>query len=150
MSKPAPQAAVPPANEETVAPTTRRILVVDDNRDAADSLAILLKGMGNEVTTAYDGERAAELAEQNRPDVVLLDLGMPNMNGYDACRRMRSKDWGRSVHIIAMTGWGQQEDRRRTEEAGFDFHLVKPVDLAELLRLLASLPADPLGRALPR
>jgi CheY-like chemotaxis protein len=145
---PAPEEA--PSASATGMATTRRILVVDDNRDAADSLAILLRSMGNEVTTAYDGEVAAELAEQNRPEVVLLDIGMPNMDGLDACRRMRNQPWGASLHIIAMTGWGQQEDRRRTGDAGFDFHLVKPVDPAELLKLLAALPVDPPGGPSPR
>ncbi|MEO6463568.1 MAG: response regulator, partial [Candidatus Eisenbacteria bacterium] len=139
---PVAPATVPSANDEAMPATPRRILVVDDNRDAADSLTMLLRTLGHEVMTAYDGERAAELAEQTRPEVVLLDIGMPHLNGYDACRRMRGEAWGARLHIIAMTGWGQEEDRRRTGDAGFDFHVVKPVDPAELMKLLASLPAD--------
>ena len=135
-------AAAPAGSDEAVAAKPRRILVVDDNRDAADSLAMLLRSLGNEVTTAYDGERAAEQAEQTRPEIVLLDIGMPHLNGFDACRRMRNQAWGAGMHIIAMTGWGQEEDRRRTGEAGFDLHIVKPVDPTELMKLLASLPTD--------
>ena len=120
--------------------TKCRILIVDDNRDSADSLAMLLKIMGHEVGTAYDGEQAVEAAEALRPDVVLLDIGMPNLNGYDACRRIREQPWGQGMFLIALTGWGQEEDRRRTEEAGFNQHIVKPVDPAALMKLLASFP----------
>lgn len=116
----------------------RRILVVDDNQDSADSLTLFLRLAGNEVDTAYDGEEAVEAAERLRPDVVLLDIGMPRLNGYDACRRIRSETWGRDMTLIALTGWGQEEDRRRTLESGFDAHLVKPVDTARLMTLLAS------------
>jgi two-component system CheB/CheR fusion protein len=115
-----------------------RILVVDDNRDNAETLAMVLKVMGNEVSTAYDGQQALEVARAWRPHVVLLDIGMPKMNGYEACRRMRSEPWGEGMCLVALTGWGQEEDRRRTEEAGFDHHLVKPVDPAALLKLLAA------------
>lgn len=115
-----------------------RILIADDNRDGADSLAMLLQVLGHEVQRAYAGDQAAEVAEQMRPDVVLLDIGMPKLNGFDVCRRIRSEPWGRGVVLIALTGWGQEEDRRRTREAGFDLHLVKPVDSAELLNVLAS------------
>jgi CheY-like chemotaxis protein len=115
-----------------------RILVVDDNRDSADSLAMLLKVMGNEVSTAYDGEQAVQVAGASKPDVVLLDIGMPKLNGYDACRRIREQSWGTGMFLIALTGWGQEEDRRRTEAAGFNHHIVKPVDPADLVKLLAS------------
>ena len=129
-----------PGEDEQPKPVTRRrILVADDNRDSADSLAMLLKIKGYEVGTAYDGEQAVEAAEALRPDVVLLDIGMPNLNGYDACRRIREQPWGQGMFLIALTGWGQEEDRRRTEEAGFDQHIVKPVDPAVLMKLLASL-----------
>jgi PAS domain S-box-containing protein len=117
----------------------RRILVVDDNRDSADSLAMLLGLSGHEVHTAYDGLEGIESAERVRPEVVLLDIGMPRLNGYDACRRIREQPWGKDVLLIAMTGWGQDEDRRRTVEAGFDAHLVKPVDPQTLMRLLTEL-----------
>jgi PAS domain S-box-containing protein len=127
----------------------RRLLVVDDNRDSADSLAVLLELHGHEVATAYDGEQAVEAAATLRPEVVLLDLGMPRLNGYDACRRIREQPGGREMYLIALTGWGQKEDRRRTEAAGFDHHIVKPVDPAALMNLLASLPPGagrPTGR----
>ncbi len=138
--------ARPGEDEQPKPVTTRRILIVDDNRDSADSLAMLLKIMGNEVGTAYDGEQAVEAAGALRPDVVLLDIGMPKLNGYDACRRIREQPWGQGMFLIALTGWGQEEDRRRTEEAGFDQHIVKPVDPAALMKLLASLSAEQGGR----
>lgn len=114
----------------------RRILVVDDNRDAAGSLALLLRLEGNEVCTAEDGLTAIETASSFRPDVILLDIGMPRLNGHDAARRIRQQPWGRDVVLIALTGWGQEADRQRSHEAGFDHHLVKPVDLAALQALL--------------
>jgi CheY-like chemotaxis protein len=117
----------------------RRILVVDDNRDSADSLAMLLQLGGNETSVAYDGEEAVAAAAKQRPDVILLDIGLPKLNGYDACRRVRENRWAKGVVIIALTGWGQEEDRRKSAAAGFDGHLVKPVDHAELLKLLARL-----------
>jgi PAS domain S-box-containing protein len=119
--------------------TSRRILIVDDNKDSAESLAMLLRIIGHEVVAAYDGEQAIEAARATRPDVVLLDIGMPKLNGYETCRRIREEPWGREIFFIAVTGWGQEEDRRRTEEAGFDRHMVKPVDSALLMNLLASL-----------
>jgi len=118
----------------------RRILVVDDNHDSADSLGLLLKITGNEVLTGYDGLEGVAAAETFRPDVVLLDIGMPRLSGYDACRRIREQPWGRNMLLIALTGWGQEEDKRQTEEAGFDAHLVKPVDPEVLTSLLASMP----------
>ncbi len=118
-----------------------RILVVDDNRDSAESLALLLKYMGHETHIALDGAQAVASAASVRPDVVLLDLGMPRVNGYDACRQIRAESWSQGMLLIAQTGWGQDEDRRRTEEAGFDGHLVKPIDPDALLALVASLSA---------
>ena len=118
----------------------RRILVVDDNVDSADSLADLLRLMGNEVRIAYDGQAAAAAAEAFRPGLTLLDIGLPKLNGYDVARRIRQQAWGRGVTLVALTGWGQDEDRRRSREAGFDLHLVKPVDLAALETLLAGVP----------
>lgn len=118
----------------------RRILIVDDNRDSAESLAEALKLTGNQTFTAYDGEEGVAVAEQQRPDVILLDIGMPQLNGFDACRRIRESEWSRKVLIVAMTGWGQEEYRRKSAAAGFDSHLSKPVDFAELMTLLACLP----------
>jgi PAS domain S-box-containing protein len=115
----------------------RRVLIVDDNESAAHVLGMLLKALGNEVQTAFDALYAIELAEQFRPDVVLLDLGMPKMNGYEAARHIRSQPWGKTMVLAALTGWGQEDDKRRTREAGFDHHFVKPVDPATLQRFLA-------------
>ena len=121
----------------------RRILVVDDNRDSATSLATFLKLFGNETYTAFDGREAVGVAAAIEPDVVLLDIGMPKMNGYDAARRIRAQSWGHRVILVAVTGWGQNEDRRKAHEAGFNCHMVKPVDPAHLMTLLASLsPQD--------
>lgn len=122
-----------------------RILIVDDNRDSADSLALMLEMMGNETCTAYDGEEAVAGADEFRPDVILLDIGMPKLNGYEVCRRIRELEPGREIVIVAQTGWGQEEDRRRTEDAGFDHHLVKPVDPQALMTLLRSLSCRILG-----
>jgi PAS domain S-box-containing protein len=120
----------------------RRILIADDNADAADSLAEVLAFSGDEVRTASDGLRAIEEAEAFRPDVALLDIGMPNLNGYDVCRRLREQPWGADITIIALTGWGQEEHRRRSQEAGFDHHLVKPVAARTLMKLLTELDAS--------
>ena len=121
--------------------TALRILIVDDNRDGADSLAMMLKIMGNDTRTAYDGEEAVAAAAEFQPDVILLDIGLPKLNGYEACRRIREQAGGKELVIIAQTGWGQEEDRQRTHEAGFDHHLVKPVDPTALMKLLAELQA---------
>jgi signal transduction histidine kinase/ActR/RegA family two-component response regulator len=114
----------------------RRVLVADDNADNTTALALLLRHQGHEVETAADGESAYAAAERFRPDVVLLDLGMPKISGYEVCRRIRQQPWGRRIRVIAQTGWGQERDRRQTEEAGFDNHLVKPVDPEELEAVL--------------
>lgn len=119
-----------------------RVLVVDDNRDAAESLAKLLKALGNEVRITYDGPSALEEAATFRPNVVLLDIGLPGMSGYDVARRMRQMPEVKNAVLIAQTGWGQDEDKRLSEEAGFNAHLVKPLDATELRRLLAELPKD--------
>jgi signal transduction histidine kinase len=116
----------------------RRILVVDDNEDAAASLTLLLTLSGNEVRTAHDGLTAVKMAAAFRPAVILLDIGMPKLNGYEAARRIREQQ-GKEVVLIALTGWGQEEDKRQAQEAGFDHHLVKPLDPATLQSLLASL-----------
>jgi CheY-like chemotaxis protein len=114
-----------------------RILVVDDNRDAADSLAMMLRLKGHDIQTAHDGLEAVQAAATFRPEVVLLDIGLPRMNGYEAARHIREQPWGGNMALIALTGWGQEEDKRRSLEAGFDHHLTKPVDPAALEKLLA-------------
>jgi signal transduction histidine kinase/ActR/RegA family two-component response regulator len=118
----------------------RRILVVDDSRDGAEFLALLLRVSGHDTQEAHDGPAAIEAAQQFRPDAVLLDIGLPGMNGYEVCRRLREQEWGRDLVLIALTGWGQQEDVRRSREAGFNAHMVKPVDHDALIALLGSLP----------
>ena len=123
-----------PAQEAAVA-APHRVLVVDDNADAAESLGMLLEVRGNQVRIAYDGLQALEAAGDFDPDIVLLDIGMPKMSGYEVARRLRA-DRGDSVLIVAITGWGQEEDRRRAREAGFDHHFTKPVDYEALLELI--------------
>jgi DNA-binding response OmpR family regulator len=113
----------------------RRVLVVDDNADAADSLAMLLQVRGDEVRVAYDGEEALMAESEFQPQVVLLDIGMPKLSGYEVARRIRDAR-GSGVLIIAITGWGQDEDRQRAREAGFDHHFTKPVDFAALLEVI--------------
>jgi PAS domain S-box-containing protein len=125
-------AATPVNGDERHGGSKRRILVVDDNRDSADSLAMMLQLMGHDTMMAHDGLEAVQAAETYRPDVVLLDIGLPQMNGYEAARCIREQQWGKSMLIIALTGWGQDEDKRRALEAGFDHHLIKPVG-AEVL-----------------
>jgi PAS domain S-box-containing protein len=116
----------------------RRILVADDNRDAADSLAMMLRLGGHEVHAVHDGQEAVDAAAWFRPDVALLDIGMPKLNGFEAARRIREQAHGDGVMLVAITGWGQEEDRRRSAQAGFDHHLTKPVDPAALERVLAA------------
>ena len=129
--------ARPIAEEQPTA--ERRILIVDDNRDSADSLAMLLEITGNKTFMAHDGLEAIAAVEKHRPEVVLLDIGLPQLSGHDVCRRVREKSWGKNIVVIALTGWGQDEDRRKSAEAGFDGHLVKPVNYDELLQLLSTL-----------
>jgi signal transduction histidine kinase len=126
-------------NAGDVARSSLRILIVDDNRDGADSLSMMLKIMGNTTRTAYDGFAALAAAEEFRPDVILLDIGLPRLNGCETCRRIRQQPSGDSMIIIAQTGWGHDEDRQRTHDAGFDHHMVKPVDPQALMKLLAGL-----------
>jgi CheY-like chemotaxis protein len=135
--------ARPEYRREGPALSPLRILVVDDNHDAARSLARLLNLAGNEVQTAGDGREAVAAAAAFRPDVVLLDIGLPVLNGYDVARQIRAQPWGGDMALIALTGWGQDEDRRRSREAGFDHHLVKPVDTDTMMRLLDDLQTTP-------
>ncbi|HUO81967.1 MAG TPA: ATP-binding protein [Gammaproteobacteria bacterium] len=121
---------------------SQRILVVDDNVDAAESLAMLLRLDGHDVATAHDGGEAVASTASYKPDIVLLDLGMPELDGYSAARQIRQQPGGRDILLIALTGWGQDDDRRRTKAAGFDAHVVKPVDPSSLTRTLAELYAD--------
>jgi PAS domain S-box-containing protein len=124
---------------QNIVATTRRILVVDDYGESAETLAELLRLDGNEVEIAHDGYEAVEAAANFRPAVVLLDVAMPKLNGYDAARRIREQPWGKKIVLIAVTGWGQARDRQRSREAGFDEHLTKPVDYPVLVRMLAEL-----------
>jgi CheY-like chemotaxis protein/nitrogen-specific signal transduction histidine kinase len=132
--------AAPTSSESTVSDPARssaRVLIVDDNRDAAQSLALMLDLEGHEVRTAADGLEALEVAEAFRPKVVLLDIGMPGIDGYETARRLRARPWAKSTLLCAQTGWGQEDDKRMARSAGFDRHLVKPVDPEELNRILA-------------
>jgi len=114
----------------------RRILIADDNRDAADGLARVLRGIGHDVCTAYDGVEALEAVEQFRPEVVLLDLGMPRVDGFEAARKLRAGPRGDGILVIALSGWGQGRERQQTRAAGFDAHFVKPLDPSLLQALL--------------
>jgi PAS domain S-box-containing protein len=116
----------------------RRVLIVDDHEAVVDSLSVLIEMLGHQIRSASDGREALAIAAEFRPDIVLMDLGMPTMSGYEAARRIRSESWGADVTLVAMTGWGQEEDKRRSREAGFDHHLVKPARPSDIRRLLAS------------
>ncbi len=133
-----------PAPDERLVPRgpRRRVLVADDNRDSAQSMAMMLRLLGHEVRTAHDGVEAVEAAEAFRPEVILMDVGMPRLNGYEATRRIREQPWGRSVIVIALTGWGQEGDKLRSSEAGCNGHLVKPVSLPDLERALVEAEAS--------
>jgi len=141
LDKPASERETPSMIETE--PMRRRVLVVDDNVDAADSLAMLLETLGCESRTAYEGESALREATAFKPDLVLLDLGMPGLDGQTVCNRLRAEEWGREIVIAAVTGWGQDEDRRRTRAAGFDRHLVKPVDPDVVATMVRDLPRRP-------
>ena len=121
------------------APSRRKILVVDDNEDAAESLAALLAISGHDTRMAHDGHGAVEEAQRFLPDVVFLDIGMPMLDGHETAKLIRQQPWGRQMVLVALTGWGQSEDRRRSKEAGFNHHLVKPADPAVVEKLLLSL-----------
>jgi len=133
----APKALPVPAVSEPTSKTPRRILVVDDNPDSAQTLATLLQMDGHEAHTAYDGFEAVHAAKTLRPDVVLLDLGLPRLNGFEVARHIREQPWGNGTVLVALTGWGQEEDRNRSRAAGFNGHLVKPVNHAVLTRLMS-------------
>ena len=139
-----PQPLGEPGPERTSQPADasgpeRRILIVDDNTDSADSLSMLLEITGNKTYVAHDGVEAVAAVEKYRPQVVLLDIGLPKLDGHEVCRRIREQPWGKHIVVIALTGWGQEDDRRKSQEAGFNGHLVKPVDYDKLLELLGEL-----------
>ena len=142
LSASARVASNPPESATPTRPA-RRILVVDDNQDSATGLALLLEMKGNEVHTAHDGREALGAAEAFRPDLIFLDIGMPGLDGHAVCRQIRAQAWGRALPIVALTGWSQEEDRRRSQESGFTHHLVKPAEPAVLDRLLADLSSPP-------
>ncbi len=119
-----------------------KVLVVYDDRDAVDMLKMLLELHGGNAHAAYDGAEAVKLAEELRPEIVLLDIGLPKMNGYEACRQIRRHAWGRSMIVVALTGLGHEDDYAKSEESGFDMHLVKPVEPELLLTVLAATPRD--------
>jgi signal transduction histidine kinase len=140
---------VAPLVTASTARLARRILIADDNNDALESLATLLQLSGHEVFTATNGGTALQSVERHLPEVVLLDIGMPLLDGYEVARRIRAQPWGQRITLVALTGWGQDSDRRRSREAGFDSHLVKPLDLETLTDLLARLPSTPVPGAKP-
>jgi DNA-binding response OmpR family regulator len=122
----------------------RRILIVDDNPEIVMSLSSLLGMSGNTMFAARDGEEAISMAEQVRPEIILLDLGLPKLDGYEVCRRIRQNAWGKEMVIVALTGWGHDEARMKTRQSGFDMHLVKPLDPETLFLVLASIgPVTP-------
>ncbi len=137
----APAGQLEPVASEPARTSIRRILIVDDNEDSALSLAMLFEITGDETQTAHDGLAAVEAAGAFRPDVVLLDIGLPGLNGYEAARAIREQTWGEGMILVALTGWGQAEDRRKSTEAGFDAHMVKPIEHDDLLQLLSELMA---------
>ncbi len=130
------ESSTPHSTGQTPDATPLRVLVVDDNRDSAETLSMLLELMGNEISVAYDGEQALAIANEIKPDVVLLDIGLPKMNGYEVARQIRQEPWGNNPILVAITGWGQTEDKDLSRESGFDHHLVKPVDHDHLLKLI--------------
>ncbi len=117
-----------------------RILVVDDNEDAALTIATLAEILGNQIQAAYDGGIAVKVAAEFKPDIALLDIGLPTLNGYEVAKAIREQPGGKQIYMIALTGWGQDEDKREAEAAGFDLHLVKPVNPIELMQLFNTLP----------
>ena len=131
-------ASIPQETSRLIQPLPqRRILIVDDSRDGGESLAMLLRVLGAEVALAHSGRHALESVTTFKPDVVLLDIGMPGMDGYEVARRIRANPANRQMQLIALTGWGQDEDRQRSAAAGFNHHLVKPADVDQLRQLLS-------------
>jgi len=129
-----------PSGDSSTHPNGKRILVVDDNIDAAQSAAEILRLLGNEVSAVYDGLAAVRTIEEWKPEVVLLDIGLPGIDGYEVARRVRSQDNGRSIMLVALTGWSQDRDRQLASEAGFDHHWVKPVALEKLKEISGGPP----------
>jgi CheY-like chemotaxis protein len=144
LAEPATESAPKPAEKPHAPSATggRRVLVVDDNVDSAESMAVLLRLYGHDVRLAHDGEGALEAALAFRPDVMFLDIDLPKMDGYEVTRRLRLDPAMGGMTLVAMTGYGQEEERRRTRDAGFHSHMVKPVDFDMLQDLLSSLPAN--------
>jgi CheY-like chemotaxis protein len=137
--KEAPPAAVQLEQESQATASPQKILVVDDSLDGARSLSMLLEILGHEVRTVHDGLSALAEAQKSVPEIVLMDIGLPGIDGFEVARRMRQDHGMRDTTLVAITGYGHDEDRRRSREAGFDAHLVKPIDPKDLNRLLASL-----------
>jgi CheY-like chemotaxis protein/two-component sensor histidine kinase len=135
-----PESSQPPAEEPLrMSPPSLRILIVDDNRDAADSLAMLLRTSGHDIHTAYDGLEAMQVANEFQPEVVLLDIGLPKIDGHEVALRLRREPWAQHACLIAVTGWSDETDRARSRAAGFDHHLVKPLDTGHLAQVLSSI-----------
>jgi PAS domain S-box-containing protein len=130
------ESRVTPSEPTSPSLPRKRVLVADDNRDAAECLAVMLEMMGSDVRTAHDGHEAVRLAESFRPELILLDIGMPGLSGYDAAKQIRQQEWGKQARLVALTGWGQEEDKHRSRQAGFDDHVVKPADPEALEKLL--------------
>jgi CheY-like chemotaxis protein len=136
-AEPGAPAVLAGPTEQPAAPRRKRILVVDDHRDAARVLGLLLDSMGHDVKTATDGYKALEEISSFHPEIVVLDIGLPEIDGYEVARRVREQPALRGTKLIALTGWSHADDRRRTREAGFDHHLVKPVGVKTLKEVLA-------------
>ncbi len=132
-----------PATETAISAPARnlglRVLIVDDNRDSADSLAMVLQLLGHDTSTAYDGFEGIAMAQAFAPQAILMDIGLPKLNGYEACRRIRALPETQRPVIVAITGWGQEADRQRSQEAGFDHHMVKPIDISPLVEILGAI-----------
>jgi CheY-like chemotaxis protein len=127
----------------------RRVLVADDFPESAATLARLLRQDGNEVQIAQNGLEAFDVAEKFRPDVIVLDIAMPKLNGYEVARKIREQSWGEDMVLIALTGWGQKQDRQRTQEAGFDAHLTKPVNYDAIMEILVKLATSKEHKSIP-
>jgi CheY-like chemotaxis protein len=148
------EAAIPhdvtPAASNNGGRAGKRILIADDNTDVAEAFEVMLQILGHEVEVAHDGIQALEAAERSQPEVIVLDIGMPLLNGYDAARRIRQFPWSENCVLIALTGWGDEKDRRKSEEAGFNYHLVKPVDPVALGNLLDTIETQSFRQELKR